>query len=211
MDRKQLLKTKEEEEDNKEVRLPQLTILKNACFVFQSKNTRVIVDPYLTRKEAQSLGTFNAVLVSHGHLDHVWGLKSLRGPRIGNRYVATRKGDFRIEPGETVRVGSIEITAVPAWGHPSRLQRMPGYDVLGWLLSGVRHCGEAMGFVFRTGNCTIYYTGDTPDVNCWLENCRNYNPDVVLANVQPCFFPRLLPHPRQIKSLSPRVVIPLHC
>lgn len=97
------------------------------------------------------------VLISHLHRDHL-DLPSLRRVRDETPVVLPRgaagwarkagcERPLEAGPGETLSVGELEITAVPAEhdGHRGRW----GHEI------------EALGYVIRAGGRTVYFAGDT--------------------------------------------------
>jgi L-ascorbate metabolism protein UlaG (beta-lactamase superfamily) len=133
---------------------------------------RVLTDPVLTarvahlRREVAPLPPAQAThadvaVVSHLHADHLH-LPSLRRLPASTRLVAPRGAAGllarrlpelagrleEVSPGETVQVGSVEITCLSAW-HDGR--RLPGS----------RHRGPALGFVLRAPDQVVWFAGDT--------------------------------------------------
>ena len=159
------------------------------------------------------------VVVSHGHGDHVRGLRLYPGvPRIGSRAVAFRPGDIAVVPWQELDLGPLRLVVLPAPGHPHLLQRLPGYDFLLSLFapgSGVRRCGESLGYVFDDGTTRVWWTGDMRWDRGFVESVVvRFRPDAVCVHVQPWdlgWFNLLVPAGRlaELKKLVP-VVVPLH-
>lgn len=159
------------------------------------------------------------VVVSHGHGDHVRGLRLYPGvPRIGSRAVAFRPGDIAVVPWQELDLGPLRLVALPAPGHPHLLQRLPGYDFLLSLFapgSGVRRCGESLGYVFDDGATRVWWTGDMRWDRDFVESVvAQFRPDAVYVHVQPWdlgWFNLLVPVRKlaKLRGFVP-VVVPVH-
>jgi len=99
----------------------------------------------------------DAVLASHLHMDHLdFGSMRALGREIevvvpaGGARVVRRRGYRRateLRPGESARVGAVEITATDA-----------DHDGRRWPLG---RAVEALGFLLRTDAASVYFAGDT--------------------------------------------------
>jgi L-ascorbate metabolism protein UlaG (beta-lactamase superfamily) len=143
-----------------------LTYVGHATVVIDMDGVRLLTDPVLRPRvlhlrraapvPADALRGIDAVLVSHGHWDHL-DLPSL--DRLGREMAIVcprglggllRRKRFsavtEVEAGESISVGALRVTAVPAEHHGGRVP------------FGAR--GDALGFVV-TGSESIYFAGDT--------------------------------------------------
>ena len=149
--------------------MDRLTYVGHGTVLLRLADTTIVTDPMLRTwlgplrrqgpRPSPELPTLaDLVLISHLHLDHL-DLRSLRRfpsgtalvvPRGATRYAA-RGGAKRIHEvalGETISVEGIEVTGVRAVHDGYRL----------------RHRGEqieALGYVIRAGERTVYFAGDT--------------------------------------------------
>ena len=116
----------------------------------------MLVDP-LGRRRCQAVaGRYQAILVTHAHVDHLnrWTLRRLDRsahllvPRGAGRLVADL-GYARVsevEPGDQLAVGSLDIVGVPTKHDPGRWRRGDGPSCTGYLVSRdgvtVHHAGD---------------------------------------------------------------------
>jgi len=159
--------------------------LGGTSLLVQAGGVRLLTDPLPEKVEPLP----DYLVVSHGHGDHVRGLRLYPVvPRVGNRVIASRPRDIAVSAWREVRLGGLRLVAVPTPGHPHVLQRLPGYDLLLSLCapgSGVRRCGESLGYVFGEGEEVVWWTGDM----CWDPGfvdgvLRRYRPGAVYVHVQ---------------------------
>jgi L-ascorbate metabolism protein UlaG (beta-lactamase superfamily) len=175
--------------------------------------TRLVTDPVLSRRVAhlwragplpQLEGSVDAVLVSHLHWDHLH-LDSLRRLAAGAVLVVPRGSeplvgqlDFArieaVEPGDVVRVGSVEVEATHA-EHAS----FRGAGALGYLIRGSRR---------------VYFAGDTD----LFDEMRSLGEDLDLALLPVAGWGPNLPEghldpgkaARALELLHPRIAVPIH-
>lgn len=182
--------------------------------------TRLLTDPILRRRvgplvrhgAAPAAGVaedLDAVLISHLHRDHadVGSLRRLdHETRMlvppGSREFFERRG-FRsvdeLAPGESSRVGAVEVTAVEAHheGGPRRFADDP----------------QAIGFLVRGGS-SVYFAGDTdlfdgmaeldPELDLALLPIWGWGPNVGPGHLDP---ERAA---RAAALLAPRLAVPIH-
>jgi L-ascorbate metabolism protein UlaG (beta-lactamase superfamily) len=144
------------------------TWLGHATVVLELGSTRVLTDPFLGQSvgprhrigpllSADAYADIDVVLISHLHHDH-FDVPSLLllgrsvaivGPTAVSTVLAAHGfGNVRaVAAGDIVRVGDVEITAVPAVHPGSRL--------------GSSIFAAPLGFVIRDGRHTVYFAGDT--------------------------------------------------
>jgi len=139
-----------------------VTWLGHATVVVDLDGERVVTDPVLRRRVAHLRRSraapvptaATAVLLSHLHYDHL-DVPSMRSfarelpvvlPRGGARLLRGFADLREVEPGDSVRMGGLQVDAVEA-DHDGR--RRPGGA-----------SGPALGFVLR-GSRTVYFAGDT--------------------------------------------------
>lgn len=141
-----------------------LTWVGHSTVLLELDGLRFLTDPLLRTRvahlrrvrslDASLLGPVDAVLVSHGHYDHL-DVGSLRrldasipvvAPR-GSRSVLRRAGREQVveaEVGKEIRFGEVTVRPTPA-EHPAR--------------GGLRKI-DAVGFAIR-GSAAVYFAGDT--------------------------------------------------
>lgn len=151
----------------------------------------------------------NAVLISHLHRDHL-DLPSLRRIGAGTPVLIPRgAGDWakkagadpvlEIGRGETVSIGAVEVTGVPAThdGHRGR-----------W-----RGEVEALGYVIRANERTVYFAGDTDlfaemselgAIDLALLPVWGWGPSVGTGHLDP------EKAARAASLIRPRIAVPIH-
>jgi L-ascorbate metabolism protein UlaG (beta-lactamase superfamily) len=120
------------------------------------------------------------ILISHAHFDHLHP-KTLDQFADGTVVLcpepsANHVDDLGLEvqvmkPGDVYHIPGGTVTAVPAH-HPG-----------GRLSLKARHDGRALGYVIETDESTVYYTGDTEYFAGLVEIGREFDPDIVILNV----------------------------
>ena len=201
--------------------MSRIRYLGHATVVIDLGDTRILTDPILTgrvmfiRRVTDTMPSPprrpDAVLVSHGHLDHLhrpsMALLRRETPIIVPVGLGTlvRGWGFRqvteLRVGEEIALGTVSVTAVPAV-HSG--MRPP---------SGPR--AEAMGFLLRGDGTTVYFAGDT-DLFDEMHELARVGIDVALLPVWG-WGPRLgaghLDPERAaeaVERLRPATVIPIH-
>lgn len=197
----------------------QITFVGHATVLIELDGVRLLTDPLLTPRVSHLLRTapvpeldaprLDAVLLSHLHVDHLH-LRSMRrlgkdhlivAPRGAAGFLARHGFNRVIEivVGEKVRLGGIDIEAVPADHPPRPLPGRPKTDCLGYVIHGSRH---------------IYFAGDTdlfagmaeigPALDVALLPVWGWGPTLGEGHMDP---------PRAVEALAllrPKVVMPIH-
>jgi len=121
----------------------------HASFILRHEGVTIYIDPW---KLPDDVPDADLVLVSHTHYDHYSAedIARITGGQtqlIGPKDVINTAGSGRVvTPGETLTVGTIQVTAVPAYNpdkefHPKNA---------GWV-----------GFIVELDGKRLYYAGDT--------------------------------------------------
>jgi len=192
---------------------PRLSWLGHAGFLLEWNGVRLAIDPNLSprctvvRRELElgaapaDLGALDAVLISHAHFDHLdrptlaalAGVGRLIVPQGSEGYVEaihTAEPTVGLAPGGAVRVGALEIVAVPAFHHGNRWHPLASARL-------------AVGWIVRTGERAVYFAGDTGARNDFSAIGRRYRPDVAVLPIG-CFAP---PWPIGRVHLSPEQAV----
>lgn len=171
-----------------------VTFWGHACAYIDVGGYGIVTDPVFSERyavirrrlipapPASAYGRARIVLISHAHQDHTDPSTLRRFPQDARifapapaaRYLRTR--GFRVRtmvPGDVVPFPGGTITAVAALHPGPRLSLKARAD------------GRALGYVIRTPERTLYYSGDTEYFPGLADVGRRFHPDVVLLNVNP--------------------------
>jgi L-ascorbate metabolism protein UlaG (beta-lactamase superfamily) len=197
-----------------------LTYIGHATTLLRLDDASILTDPALRRwlgplrrqgppPASELRNVPDAVLISHLHRDHL-DLPSLRGlpastplvvPLGAGRWLARAGAEHirELARGETISVGGVEVTAVPAV-HDGRRDRWgPRIDPLGYVIAG--------------GSRTVYFAGDTDlfpgmsglgPLDLALLPVWGWGPAVGHGHLDPERAARAL------KMLRPRLAVPIH-
>jgi L-ascorbate metabolism protein UlaG (beta-lactamase superfamily) len=152
----------------------------------------IFLDPYHVRSAE---GPANLILVTHPHGDHL-DRNSIEGLRTGSTQLVLPRscaepGWTAISAGETVRIGSALITAVPAYNVRSRFHPAARK----WL-----------GYIVEVEGVRVYHAGDTdliPEMN-------GLRPDIALLPVGGIFGMNRAAAERAADALEAAVCVPMH-
>ncbi|MBZ0112613.1 MAG: MBL fold metallo-hydrolase [Thermoanaerobaculia bacterium] len=208
---------------------PELEWLGHAGFRLHWKGTVLLIDPNLSDRctvvrrvlerprEAEALGPTDAVLITHPHFDHLDLPTLLALPSVGSlivpqgarSYVSGLEGSgvpvTELRPWDSVGVGQLEVTAVPAAHNGSRWHPL-------------HSARSAVGFIIRSSDGSMYVAGDTGPSNDFAAIRDRFHPEVAILPIgafSPAFpVGRYHLSPEQAaqvaKTLAVRSVIPSH-
>lgn len=179
-----------------------MTWIGHSTVLLELDGVRLLTDPVLRPRvmhlrrvgaPAGEIGPVDAILISHGHYDHL-DSKSLARFDRATRVIAPRRirrftDVVEVSVGDEVAVGAVNVTATAA-----------------------QHVRNSVGFLV-TGSERIYFAGDTD----LFDGMRELAPvDVALVPIAG-WGPRLPPGhldparaARALELLRPRVVVPIH-
>jgi L-ascorbate metabolism protein UlaG (beta-lactamase superfamily) len=182
--------------------LARVTWIGHSTVLLELDGVRLLTDPVLRPRvihlrrvgaPAGDIGPVDAILISHGHYDHL-DSKSLRRFDSSTRVIAPKRvrgftDVVQVSPGDEVGVGEITVTATPA-----------------------EHARGSVGFLV-TGSARIYFAGDTD----LFAGMRELAPvDVALLPIAG-WGPRLPPGhldparaAQALELLRPRIAVPIH-
>jgi L-ascorbate metabolism protein UlaG (beta-lactamase superfamily) len=204
---------------------PDLSWLGHSGFVLRWRGTTLLLDPNLDlwctiarrrlrpAPDPRAIGPVDVVLVSHAHYDHLDlpTIASLEGsPRIvvpagAERWLDEEAAAVPVEAGDRLRIGALEVVAVPAAHNGNRLHPFA---------SRVR----ALGYVVRARGVAIYFAGDTGFANDFEEIGRRFHPRLAILPIG-AWSPRAVMRryhlsPEEAVAVSSRlgasVVVPCH-
>jgi L-ascorbate metabolism protein UlaG (beta-lactamase superfamily) len=166
----------------------------HATFVIVGEKT-VYIDPYVLPASPKKA---DLILITHPHYDHCDPGKVSLIRKADTVIVATAdcakmlSGDVRaIKPGQTIKVGDIEVRAVPAYNvgkpfHPK---------ANGWV-----------GFILKVGGTTLYHAGDTD----FIPEMKEIKADIALLPIGGTYTMDVEQAVQAALAIKPRIVIPMH-
>jgi L-ascorbate metabolism protein UlaG (beta-lactamase superfamily) len=182
--------------------LARVTWIGHSTVLLELDGVRLLTDPLLRSRvlhlrrvapPAGDVGAVDAILISHGHWDHV-DSKSLARFDRSTRVIAPKRvrrfADVAVvTAGDEVAVGPVAVTSTPA-----------------------EHTSDSVGYLV-TGSARIYFAGDTD----LFDGMRELAPvDVALLPIGG-WGPRLPPGhldparaARALELLQPRIAVPIH-
>jgi len=194
-----------------------ITFWGHACAYIDVGGFGIVTDPVFSRKYAtirrrlissppvDAYDQTQLIVISHAHQDHLDPATLARfspktailAPYPAARYLRKRGIYARaMRPGDQYPFPGGTITAVAA--------HHPGHR----LSLKARSDGRAIGYVIRTRDATIYYTGDTEYFSGFAAVAAEFRPDIALLNLNAHL------HSRDaflaIGDLGARAVVPMH-
>ncbi len=173
--------------------------------MFKDGSETLVIDPFKLDKEART----DFLLISHEHFDHCNADDIKKVLKPGTVVVAIpackdelSKAGARnvksVKPGETVKVGSFEVRAIPAYN--TNKFREPGKPFH-------PKSDQKVGYLIKTKNgTTIYHTGDS-DV---IPEMDNLKPDIALLPVSGTYVMTSEEALQAADKIKPKIVIPMH-
>ena len=188
-----------------------ITFHGHACFVLEGDGKRLIVDPFLTGNPAaditaDQLPKIDAVLLSHGHGDHLGDAVAI-AKHHGATVVATYElASFCEEHGATVHGMHIGGAHEFAFGKVKLVPAFHGGKVNGD--ESGKYTTNPCGVVVTLGGKTAYHCGDTAlTLEMQLLQGRV---DVMLVPIGDNFTMGVEDAARAVEFAKPKVVIPMH-
>jgi L-ascorbate metabolism protein UlaG (beta-lactamase superfamily) len=188
-----------------------ITFHGHACFVLEAGAQRVIIDPFLTGNPAadvtlERLPRIDAVLLSHGHSDHLGDAVPL-ARRDGAAIVATSElAAFCGAQGAAVHAMHIGGAHQFPFGRVKLVPAFHGGRVDGD--SAGTHTTAPCGVVVTMAGRTVYHTGDT---GLTLEmQLLAGGVDALLVPIGDNYTMGIEDAARAVEFVKPRVVIPMH-
>ncbi len=190
-----------------------LTFLGHACWLIESGQGKVIIDPFLTGNPQAAAKpediTVDAILVTHGHGDHLGDAVDI-AKRCNALVVAPFElANFCASKGANIHPmhigGSKEfpfgwVKLVPA-SHGSAYVSDDGQVV---------YTGNPCGYLYKADGKLIYHAGDTGLIADMELIGRHYQVDVALLPIGDNFTMGPEDALEAVKMIKPKVVIPMH-
>jgi L-ascorbate metabolism protein UlaG (beta-lactamase superfamily) len=188
-----------------------ITFHGHACFVLEAAGRRLIIDPFLTGNPAADLGLerlpkVDAVLLSHGHGDHLGDAIPL-AKRDGAIIVAPYElAQFCQDHGAQAHAMHIGGAHTFAFGQVKLVPAFHGGQVHGD--DAGRYTTTACGLVVTLEGRTVYHCGDTAlTLEMQLLAGRV---DVMLVPIGDNYTMGIEDAARAVAFVQPRVAIPMH-
>ena len=191
--------------------MPTVTFLGHSCFEIRERDTRLIIDPFLSGNPVAQTKPddvrANWVLVTHGHGDH-WG--DTEG--IARANDATVIGCYEL----AMFAQSKGLKAHPlhiGGGHDfpfGRVQLTVAHHGAGGGDVATTYTGVAAGMLLRIGGKTIYHAGDTALTYDMKLLGEFHEVDLALLPIGDNFTMGIDDAVRATAFVSPKTVVPMH-
>nr|WP_321498073.1 metal-dependent hydrolase [uncultured Methanolobus sp.] len=189
-----------------------LTWIGHACFRIDVDDTMILIDPFITGNPSAKVKADelcpDIIAVTHGHWDHLGDTVEI-AKRTGCTVVCIHELSQYLKSkgvktegmniGGTVKMGDISFTMTDA-RHSSSI------DEAGREIDG----GRAAGFVIKTGERSIYHSGDTGLFGDMALISRLYSPEIVLLPIGGRYTMGPEDAALAVEMLRPRMVVPMH-
>ncbi|MEM4347832.1 MAG: metal-dependent hydrolase [Candidatus Altiarchaeota archaeon] len=169
----------------------------HAAFEIETLGKRIFLDPYELPLDFK---TADIILVTHEHYDHcdneaIKKIKTKETVIIANEITSKKlSGNLKsIKEGETLSLGDIKISAVPAYN-----MRKPFHK---------KNFG--VGFIVEAENKKVYHAGDTdliPEMNELAEKKIN----LALLPIGGTYTMNFSEAAEAVKIIKPEIVVPMH-
>lgn len=192
--------------------MPVITFHGHACFEIVGGATRVLLDPFLSDNPqaditVDEVGPVTAVVLSHGHGDHLGDAIPLCH-RDSALLVATFEltkfcASHGVERTHAMHIGGAHTFP---WG---RVKLVPAFH--GGAVEGDQsgqYTTNPAGILLTLGGVTIYHTGDTA-LTVEMQLLEGV-PDVMLCPIGDNFTMGIDDAVRAVEFVRPRIVVPMH-
>ena len=163
-------------------------------FLIRANDKNIVIDPYKLDSPVQA----DILLISHAHFDHCSPDDVAKVQKPDTVIVteadsaAKLTGDVRVvKPGDTVTIGDITVTAVPAYNTNKDFHPQEN----GWV-----------GYIVTINGVNIYHAGDTD----FIPEMEALDVDIALLPVSGTYVMTWDEAVEAAKKIMPQIAIPMH-